>query len=73
MNENIDLTKILKYCPRGTKFYSLVHGEVTFVGINEMSKDYPIEIILTGGLIYKKLNQEKFYIFSVKYKLVLIL
>ena len=30
----------------------MVHGEVTFVGINEMSKDYPIEIILTGGLIY---------------------
>ena len=52
MNENIDLTKILKDCPKGTKFYSLVHGEVTFVGINEMSKDYPIEIILTGGLIY---------------------
>ena len=52
MNENIDLTKILKDCPKGTKFYSLVHGEVTFVGINEMSKDYPIEIILTGGLFY---------------------
>ena len=52
MNENIDLTKILRNCPKGTKFYSLVHGEVTFVGINEISKDYPIEIILTGGLIY---------------------
>ena len=64
MNENIDLTKILKNCPKGTKFYSLVHGEVTFVGINEMSKDYPIEIILTGGLIYYYMANgklDKFY------------
>ena len=30
MNENIDLTKILKNCPRGWKFYSSVHGEVKF-------------------------------------------
>lgn len=30
MNENIDLTKILKDCPNGTELYSLVHGEVEF-------------------------------------------
>ena len=30
MNENIDLTKILKDCPKGWKFYSSVHGEVKF-------------------------------------------
>ena len=30
MNKNIDLTKILKNCPRGWKFYSSVHGEVKF-------------------------------------------
>lgn len=30
MNENIDLTKILKYCPKGTKFYSSLFGEVEF-------------------------------------------
>lgn len=34
MNENIDLTKILKNCPKGTKFYSTIFGEVAFVGIN---------------------------------------
>ena len=28
MNENIDLTKILKDCPKGWKFYSSVYGEV---------------------------------------------
>ena len=30
MNENIDLTKILKDCPMGTKLYSLIHGYVEF-------------------------------------------
>jgi hypothetical protein len=35
MNENIDLTKILKDCPKGTKFYSALHGEVTFNNSNE--------------------------------------
>ena len=30
MNENIDLTKILKDCPKGTKFYTPICGEVSF-------------------------------------------
>ena len=30
MNENIDLAKILKDCPKGTKFYSSLFGEVKF-------------------------------------------
>ena len=34
MNENIDLTKILKDCPEGTKFWSIIYGEVTFCSIN---------------------------------------
>ena len=48
MNENIDLTKILKNCPKGFKLYSLLHGEVSFRGIDEttdvysISYDYPI-------------------------------
>lgn len=33
MNENLDLTKILEGCPMGTKFYSSIFGEVTFVRI----------------------------------------
>lgn len=33
MNENIDLTKILKDCPKGWKFYSSVYGEVEFMEI----------------------------------------
>lgn len=30
MNENIDLTKILKDCPKGWKFYSSIHGELLY-------------------------------------------
>ena len=41
MNENLDLTKILEGCPEGTKFYSTVYGEVTFVG-TQSSEFYPI-------------------------------
>lgn len=43
MNENLDLTKILKGCPEGMKFYSSVYGEVAFVRVRP-DKDYPIEL-----------------------------
>ena len=41
MNENIDLTKILKDCPKGWKFYSSIFGEVKFNKISEYST-YPV-------------------------------
>ena len=37
MNENIDLTKILKDCPSGWKFYSSIYGNVTFIRIENDS------------------------------------
>ena len=37
MNENIDLTKILKDCPIGWKFYSSIYGGVTFHGFENNS------------------------------------
>ena len=37
MNENIDLTKILKDCPIGWGFYSSIYGNVTFLGIENNS------------------------------------
>ena len=43
MNENIDLTKILKDCPVGTKLYSTVHGEVQFINIKS-GNNYPIVV-----------------------------
>lgn len=30
MNENLNLAEILKDCPKGTKLYSCIHGEVEF-------------------------------------------
>ena len=47
MNENIDLTKILKDCPRGFKLYSAVHGEVTFLSIED--EEYPIGVLLKNN------------------------
>lgn len=46
MNENIDLTKILKDCPKGTKLYSPVFGEVYF---KEICNNDECPIVLTKG------------------------
>lgn len=48
MNENIDLTKILKDCPQGTKFYTPVWGEVSFDRIYNVGA-YVIGIKDGGG------------------------
>lgn len=48
MNENIDLIKILKDCPKGWKFYSTLYGEVEFDKIKKES-EYPIVIITKHG------------------------
>lgn len=41
MNENLNLVELLKDCPKGTKLYSTVFGEVEYVGIAKES-GYPI-------------------------------
>ena len=43
MNENIDLTEILKGCPKGTELYSTIYGKVRFEGISNYAES-PIEI-----------------------------
>ena len=45
MNENIDLIEILKNCPKGTKLFSYIHGEVEFDGIEPIC--HQIRIIVT--------------------------
>ena len=50
MNEKIDLTKILKDCPKGTKLYSLVHGEVEFQKV-DIVFTYSILVKLKNGII----------------------
>lgn len=57
MNENIDLTKILKDCPKGTKFYSPIFGEVELKEIR--NDDYPI--ITTNGVFNPTFTKEGFY------------
>lgn len=61
MNENIDLTKILKDCPKGTKLYSTIHGEVTLIDSNDTSQYYPISV---------RLNDKKVEIFTYEGKLL---
>lgn len=50
MNENLNLVEILKDCPRGTKLYSLIWGDVEF---NSVSMDIlrPINVEIDGGII----------------------
>lgn len=47
MNENLDLTKILEGCPRGTKFYNSVYGEIKFL---EILTDRKNSIKMDGGI-----------------------
>ena len=47
MNENLDLTIILKGCPGGTEFYHAGFGRVWFVGI-DLDSDYPIRLSLNN-------------------------
>ena len=42
MNENLNLAQILKRCPKGTKLYSLIHGDVEFYAIDKRSSVCPI-------------------------------
>ena len=48
MNENIDLTKILKDCPKGTKFYSYIFGDETYFQGFSLYEGKPISIIIYG-------------------------
>ena len=49
MNENLNLTKILKDCPKGTKLYSTIYGDVELVRVYLDDDAYPIEIKICEG------------------------
>ena len=57
MNENLNLVEILKDCPKGTKLYSSVFGEVEFDHINTHT-NYPIVIRLKDRKGYESLTSE---------------
>ena len=66
MNENIDLTKILKDCPKGTKLYSINYGDVEFEKINEgycfpilvRAKNNSTASFLADGKLFPNYNGE---------------
>ena len=78
MNENIDLTKILKDCPKGTKLYSPILGDVMLERIddngqypiivkykNEKADDWTPQIRFTKeGLFFDRINTECTLFFS---------
>lgn len=49
MNENINLVEILKDCPRGTKLWSPLCGEVTLKSVY-FDSDYCIDVITENGI-----------------------
>ena len=54
MNENLDLTKILEGCPKGTEFHSSAYGKIIFEGITCNPNDnFPIEFRdCQGGYVF---------------------
>lgn len=61
MNENLNLVEILKDCPRGTKLYSTIFGDVKFEEINE-DRLHPIIVRIGDGHIeYFTTDGKKYY------------
>ena len=58
MNENIDLIKILKDCPKGTEFYSCIYGKVRFDCLKPC--DYPV-LTLRSDDLYAVFSREGKY------------
>ena len=63
MNNNVDLTKILKYCPKGTKLYSTIFGEVEFIECDDL---YQI-VVAKENKYYYFTSQGAFYFERIKY------
>ena len=49
MNENLNLVEILKDCPKGTKLYSTIYGDVELGEVRINDNAYPIEIKIGEG------------------------
>ena len=79
MNENLDLTKILKYAPKGTELWSPIYGKCTFLEIDENGYDkehseYPIACEADGvrydftkeGKLFEDYNDTECVLFPSK-------
>ena len=61
-NKNIDLTKILKDCPKGTKLYSTIFGDVELVSVYKNEEDvFPIEVKRSDGNPTTFMKNGRFY------------
>ena len=62
MNENLNLVEILKDCPKGTKLYSTLFGDVELVRVCKSEGDaFPIEVKRSDGTIVTFMKNGKFY------------
>ena len=58
MNENLNLVEILKDCPKGTKLYSIIFGDVKF---NHVENDtYPIVLDVRRGFTFRVLQDGRY-------------
>lgn len=60
MNENINLIKILRNCPKGFKLYSSVYGEVKFADIYENHGYFWIDVMVKNNLCVSLTLEGKF-------------
>ena len=61
MNENLNLVEILKDCPKGTKLYSPIFGEVEFEGVYN-NAIYPIAVKAKTNPIEGKCTEQFIYL-----------
>lgn len=62
MNENLNLVEILKDCPKGTKLYSTLFGDVEFERVCKNEKNlFPIEVKRSEGTIAAFVKNGRFY------------
>lgn len=57
----LDLVEILKNCPKGTKLYSTIHGEVTLYRVDNIDIYYPIVVKYNDSQI-EFTSEGKYYI-----------
>ena len=62
MNENLNLVEILKDCPKGSKLYSTLFGDVEFERVCKNEKNlFPIEVKRSDGTIVTFMKNGRFY------------
>lgn len=60
-NKEINIAKILKDIPKGTKLWTPMLGEVAFYSVDYYDKTYPIPVQGTDGLTYRFTRYGRYY------------